>query len=230
MTAIQLTMNLAPPCAPDVEQTLENAPVSAPTSSPTRMAFQMSLRREFHVSLQALSGNGVVLETQDGCGPTPYGSWGNCSPSTSFAKTPGPCSPSKTERPSGESSEAFTPSGMMCNGGVIPAAALGAGHRRERLWLVASHADCAGLEGHAGHGEICWETEANRHPAACSLRQREITSPLWYHQSGIFPVVDGLPARLVKDQLTAVGNSLVPQVAYVLMRVIARRLSGAGHR
>lgn len=107
----------------------------------------------------------------------------------------------------------------------VPAAALGAGHRRERLWLVASHADCPRLEGYAGHGETVGEEETHRYPAACNIRQREISSPLWYHQSCILPVVDGLSARLVKDQLTAVGNSLVPQVAYVWLSAIARQFS-----
>ena len=108
---------------------------------------------------------------------------------------------------------------------VVSAAALGAGHRRERLWILATDADCPGLEGHPGHGQAGGRAEAHGYPAACDLRQREITGPLWYHQSGVQPVVNGLPGRLVRDQLTSVGNSLVPQVAHVWLRAIAQHYS-----
>lgn len=107
---------------------------------------------------------------------------------------------------------------------VVSAAALGAGHRRERLWILAADADSPRLEGYAGDGEAGGRPQTHGHAAACDLRQRTITSPLWYRQSGIQPVVDGLPGRLVKDQLTAIGNSLVPQVAHVWLRAIAQQL------
>ena len=103
----------------------------------------------------------------------------------------------------------------------VSAAALGAGHRRERLWLLATDTDSAGLERHAGDGEASGRPEARGHAPAENLREREITGPLWYHQSGIQPVVDGLPSGLARAQLTAVGNSLVPQVAHVWLRAIA---------
>jgi hypothetical protein len=35
-------------------------------------------------------------------------------------------------------------------------------------------------------------------------------------------VVDGLPSRVARDRLTAVGNSLVPQVAQVWLQGIAQ--------
>jgi hypothetical protein len=35
-------------------------------------------------------------------------------------------------------------------------------------------------------------------------------------------VVDGLPGRVARDRLTAVGNSLVPQVAQVWLQGIAK--------
>jgi hypothetical protein len=43
-------------------------------------------------------------------------------------------------------------------------------------------------------------------------------------------VVNGLPGRLVKDRLTAVGNSLVPQVALVFMKAIAASITSNASR
>lgn len=104
---------------------------------------------------------------------------------------------------------------------VVSASALGAGHRRERLWILASDTHRPRLEGHARNGEGGRKAKAGRYPAPQDLRSREITGPLWYHQSGIQPVVDGLPGGVARNQLTAVGNSLVPQVAHVWLRGIA---------
>jgi hypothetical protein len=43
-------------------------------------------------------------------------------------------------------------------------------------------------------------------------------------------VVDGISSRVARDQLTAVGNSLVPQVALVWMRAIAGVLAKEAER
>ncbi len=45
---------------------------------------------------------------------------------------------------------------------LLPAYAVGAGHRRERVILVASDSDCAGFKGHSGNGGNGWETEPTR--------------------------------------------------------------------
>lgn len=114
-------------------------------------------------------------------------------------------------------------------GDCIPAGALGAGHRRNRVWLVAADSLRTGLEGHAGHGEDCGRAQSQRHAGTPDLHSRIITSPQWYHQSGIAPVVDGLPRRLVIDQLTAIGNALVPQVPYLILRHLYRLCGFTGH-
>lgn len=104
---------------------------------------------------------------------------------------------------------------------TIPASALGAGHKRSRVWILATHSDWAGLERYSRHGEGGWRPQAGRHSPAPDLRARKFTSPQWYHQSGIQPVVDGLPGGLARRQLEAVGNSLVPQVAFVWLKTIS---------
>jgi hypothetical protein len=42
-------------------------------------------------------------------------------------------------------------------------------------------------------------------------------------------VVDGLPSGLARNQLTAVGNSLVPQVAYIWLKAIANHYENHNH-
>lgn len=119
---------------------------------------------------------------------------------------------------------AFADLGYDVQWEVIPASALGAGHRRERLWLLATDSDCQRLQRHAGHGSGDRGQRPGGHAAAQDLRARTITGPKWYHQSGIQPVVDGIPSGVARDQLTAVGNSLVPQLALVWMRAISEAI------
>ncbi|RMH26840.1 MAG: hypothetical protein D6692_08570 [Planctomycetota bacterium] len=108
---------------------------------------------------------------------------------------------------------------------VVPASAVGAGHRRERLWIVAADTNCPRLEGYAGHGETRRKAQAHRHPAARYFRQGANPGPRWYRQSGIQPVVDGLPGRVARDQLEAVGNAVVPQLAFAWLSAFAEILA-----
>ena len=108
---------------------------------------------------------------------------------------------------------------------IVPAGALGAGHRRERLWILASDSDCAGLEGFSWDEARDGFTGPDGSATAPDLRARKFATAQWYRESGIEPVVDGIPGGVARDQLTAIGNSLVPQVAFVWMRAIARFLS-----
>ena len=108
---------------------------------------------------------------------------------------------------------------------VVSAAALGAGHRRERLWILASNTDSARLEGHPWNGQAGGGAQTHGYATPGDLRQREISSPVWYRQSGIEPVVNGLPAGVARNQLTAIGNSLVPHVAHVWLKAIASTYS-----
>ena len=82
----------------------------------------------------------------------------------------------------------------------VSAGAVGAGHRRERVWILASDPAGERLEGHAGDvtGQHKSRREfpgSQRHAPAKDLRARKVTCEKWYSESGIEPVVNGLPGR-----------------------------------
>jgi DNA (cytosine-5)-methyltransferase 1 len=108
---------------------------------------------------------------------------------------------------------------------VFPAYAVGAGHRRERVLIVASNSDCEGLEGHARNGKTSRQEKPDRSVTAPDLRSRKLETRKWYHQSGIQPVVNGIPGWLARHQLEAIGNAIVPQVAYEILRQIRKQIT-----
>jgi len=107
----------------------------------------------------------------------------------------------------------------------LPAAAFGAGHYRNRVWIFAAHPDRTRLEGFTGNGPALGRQESHGSVAAPNLRDRKLTERRWYAQSGIQPVVDGIPGWLAELQLHAVGNAIVPQVAEPFFRWI-RQIEG----
>jgi DNA (cytosine-5)-methyltransferase 1 len=87
----------------------------------------------------------------------------------------------------------------------VPAAAAGAPHLRARQWLLAY---AAGI----GHG-----VEAE--PLSPRWEAAEL-GPWWATEPGVRRVADGIPGQV--DRLRALGNAVVPQVAYPLFAAIAR--------
>jgi hypothetical protein len=98
----------------------ENVIASEPTNLRTRMACLMSLWEACRASLQALSGNGVVVRTNVGSGPTLSESLESYNPDTQYWKTREQSSLWKEDQPSEESLGALPTSGMMCNGTLYP--------------------------------------------------------------------------------------------------------------
>lgn len=88
----------------------------------------------------------------------------------------------------------------------IPAAAVGAPHLRNRIWIIAYPA-CERLQGQGGLFHAVYST-----PEAFREADRLVSA----FQRGALPFVcdghDGVSAGLAKDQLHALGNAVVPQI------------------
>jgi DNA (cytosine-5)-methyltransferase 1 len=105
--------------------------------------------------------------------------------------------------------------GYSCQPLAIPAGAVGAPHRRERIWILAN-TQCPRLEGHTGDVPSPTGWEAPHGPTGpCSLRQRPHG---WGFEPNVGRVAPRLPHRV--DRIRALGNSIVPQVAYEILVTI----------
>jgi DNA (cytosine-5)-methyltransferase 1 len=138
---------------------------------------------------------------------------------------------------------------------IISAAALGAGHLRERLIIVAAdtghstrptkseckreemgrqqfdrefcsravapHTNGARLEGHAGNGDGSGRPETRRPTAPPDLRGRVNNADWWKEiNTGIPVLADGISTRLATATHRCIGNAIVPQVAYQILKPI----------
>jgi DNA (cytosine-5)-methyltransferase 1 len=127
----------------------------------------------------------------------------------------------------------------------IPASAIGAPHRRDRIWIVANAA-----------GERCGEARqhSERHPQRLAERGKILAdaigprlqerpmqpgvpsqtgcnddgqdAPLgswWFVEPNVGRVADGVPGRV--DRLKALGNAVVPQIPEIIGRAIMNSLN-----
>lgn len=94
----------------------------------------------------------------------------------------------------------------------IPACAVGALHRRDRVWIVAD-AECERLERLEPTGAA---------PPATDRSRDGRDSDWWRVEPDLCRVAHGIPARV--DRLRALGNAIVPQVAELIGRAILTRI------
>jgi DNA (cytosine-5)-methyltransferase 1 len=107
---------------------------------------------------------------------------------------------------------------------IIPACAKDAPHERKRVWIVfhADSVNAAGIERPIGENFQAekWETtqsEQERNYRFVELEPRAITPrPTTY--AGALRILDGIPNRV--DRCKSLGNAIVPQVAYEILRCI----------
>ena len=100
---------------------------------------------------------------------------------------------------------------------VIPACAIGGGHRRDRVWVVAYNS-CQRFK---------WETttkqenDAARNGLSVDIYAENHWRMEWPKiASQICRMDDGLPRKLDSHRLKALGNAIVPQVAFQIISAI----------
>lgn len=103
----------------------------------------------------------------------------------------------------------------------IPASAVGAPHRRDRIWIIA-YPTGFGLPRQGGLLNAIYPT-----PDA----YREASGLIDAVQRDALPFVcrrhDGIPARLAADELHAIGNAVVPQIPEMIGRAILESMDAA---
>jgi DNA (cytosine-5)-methyltransferase 1 len=125
---------------------------------------------------------------------------------------------------------------------VIPACAVGAFHRRDRIWVIAYSNSNSESDGTLNEGKRCWElgvfadtlcerqresggSEGRISTAESENREeyRAINEFRWPTESPVCRRPDGVSPKLDEDRLRALGNSIVPQIAEVIFRAIEAR-------
>lgn len=100
---------------------------------------------------------------------------------------------------------------------VVPAASVGASHKRERVWVVANSNSRNNKSGQVTRPGVRGEIERQR--ADGDARSASWGYDRWSTtEPGVSLVADGLPGRV--DRFRAAGNAIVPQVAYEILRTI----------
>ena len=115
---------------------------------------------------------------------------------------------------------------------VVPACAVNAPHRRDRVWIVA-HAEgrteraglCAGEPGGQRRrrlgdegGEDAADAGYGRGEGTRGCECRGPDPAWWQSEPDVGRVATGIPARV--DRLKCLGNAIVPQVAYEVIRAM----------
>lgn len=113
---------------------------------------------------------------------------------------------------------------------VIPACAVNAPHRRDRVWILA-HSSSDGSNDCSKNRQGSFKRSNDNKKREEKVWQFEGCSRPWIQTSGwdknwqeviteLSGVDDGIPTRLDKNRIKALGNSIVPQVAEVILRHI----------
>jgi len=97
----------------------------------------------------------------------------------------------------------------------IPASYIGACHRRDRIWIIAypsSAASKAGLQ-----KPIFRQSDLQKKPSRVFEVVSERPSA---SESLLFRKDDGIPVRVYRDRIKALGNAVVPQIPEIIGRAI----------
>lgn len=103
----------------------------------------------------------------------------------------------------------------------IPAAHVGAPHRRDRIWIIAHRQKDPFRSNSHGIGSHSASVHLYR---SAELHDKQICDarPLAWRGAapGLQRVVDGVPSRMDINRLKAIGNAVVPQIAELIGRAI----------
>lgn len=103
----------------------------------------------------------------------------------------------------------------------LPAAYVGAPHRRDRIWIIAYRKEDA-LGPYANRiRSYQAQMHVGRGAELLDEQERDLGSLAWRSASvPVQRVVDGVPSRLDISRLKAVGNAVVPQIPELIGRAI----------
>lgn len=107
--------------------------------------------------------------------------------------------------------------GYTCETLSIPACSLGAWHERERIWIVANS------DGRRWNSQSLRCTRAPKRDCATNVDSADAEDggeKAWLVEPGMERVVYGIPRRMDKIRVKMLGNAIVPQVAYQLLKAI----------
>ncbi len=100
---------------------------------------------------------------------------------------------------------------------IVPACAVDARHRRERVWIVANAKSIGRDHGHDGQLLRQGTREVNAPTSSSSLVDR-VEARRWEDEPAVGRVAHGIPYRV--DRLRGLGNAIVPQVAAEILRAM----------
>jgi DNA (cytosine-5)-methyltransferase 1 len=126
----------------------------------------------------------------------------------------------------------------------IPASAVGAPHRRDRIWIVA-YPGCINRDGRSGEcggpetaGTRDWSARSGQHaldvayPSRPDVEGQRLASRIqaersafggaswWLTEPDVGRVANGVPARM--DRLKGLGNAVVPQIPEIIGKAIMK--------
>lgn len=113
---------------------------------------------------------------------------------------------------------------------IIPACASNAPHRRDRIWIIANLNGERCDDGFSDRKIRHIQENIERNMASIQQEWEELkpkswktyTARDWFHDnSRVWREGNGISTRVDRDRLKALGNSIVPQVAYVFLKLIA---------